>query len=124
MNKSWSGIGRCKAHDRIYGCPVASTTGDMSHGVGSPLCRSLITQVRGPTTNRAARRALVTSFCCDLATWPFHQADQELPLTTEMLTIEDVRGLNAKIASGSHAQLFGTSEKALLAAKDDAVWTP
>jgi hypothetical protein len=53
-----------------------------------------------------------------------NEVDQELPLTTETLTIEDVHGLNAKIASGCHAQLFGTSEKALRAAKDDAVWTP
>ncbi|MBR7919019.1 DUF4238 domain-containing protein [Burkholderia vietnamiensis] len=53
-----------------------------------------------------------------------NEVDDELPLATETLTIEQVRGLNAKLASGCHSQLFGTSEEALRSAQRDPVWVP
>ncbi|WP_080426332.1 DUF4238 domain-containing protein [Burkholderia ubonensis] len=53
-----------------------------------------------------------------------NEVDDDLPLASETLTTEQVRGLNAKLASGCHAQLFGTSEEALRSAKRDPVWIP
>lgn len=51
-----------------------------------------------------------------------NDVDSNLPLSSASLTEADVRGLNAKIATEAHAQVFGHSEAALLLARQDSPW--
>ncbi|WP_199545406.1 DUF4238 domain-containing protein [Paraburkholderia kururiensis] len=53
-----------------------------------------------------------------------NEVDDDLPLRTETLTESQVRGLNAKIARGCHAQMFGDSRDALRFANGDDPWLP